>query len=83
MAKKRKAKKWMQSAVHPSRRGEFTRKAKAAGMGVQAYANKVLSEGSKASTRTKRQASFAKAAASVSRGGRKRSSGGSARKLYR
>ena len=56
---------WMQSAVRPSHKGEFTRKAKAAGMGVQEYANKVTSEGSSASTETKRQAAFAKAASSV------------------
>ncbi len=58
-------KKWMQSAVHPSRRGEFTAKAKRAGMTVGQYANKVLKEGSRASTKTKRQASFAKAVRSV------------------
>jgi hypothetical protein len=60
-------KKWMAGAVHEERRGEFTRKAKAAGMGVQAYAEKVTKPGSRASTRTKRQAAFAKAAKTVSR----------------
>ena len=35
-------------------------KAKAAGMSKSAYANKVLAKGSKASTLTKRQASFYK-----------------------
>ena len=58
-------KKWMQGATHPSRKGEFTRKAKAAGMGVQEYANKVTSPDSNADTTTKRQAAFAKAAESV------------------
>jgi hypothetical protein len=59
------AKKWMQGAVRPGHKGEFTRKAKAAGMGVQEYAGKVTAEGSGASTETKRQAAFAKAASSV------------------
>ena len=47
--------------------GVFTAKAKAAGMGVQAYADKVLAKDSKASTKTKRQAAFAKGAATVAR----------------
>ena len=49
---------WIQGAV--KRPGAFTKKAKAAGMSVSAYATKVLKKGSKASTRTKRQASLAK-----------------------
>ena len=52
------AKKWIQKAK--LKEGAFTKKAKAAGMGVQAYANKVLKKGSKATTTTKRQASLAK-----------------------
>jgi len=52
------AKKWISGAI--KRPGAFTRKAKAAGMGVQAYAQKVLAKDSKASTRTKRQASLAR-----------------------
>lgn len=47
--------------------GVFTAKAKAAGMGVQGYADKVLQKGSDASTKTKRQAAFAKGAATVAR----------------
>ena len=47
--------------------GVFTAKAKKAGMGVQAYADKVLKKDSKASTKTKRQAAFAKGAATVAR----------------
>ena len=47
--------------------GVFTAKADKAGMGVQAYAAKVLKKGSKASTKTKRQAAFAKGAATVAR----------------
>jgi len=47
--------------------GVFTAKAKKAGMGVQAYADKVLQKGSDASTKTKRQAAFAKGAATVAR----------------
>ena len=47
--------------------GVFTAKADKAGMGVQAYADKVLKKGSKASTKTKRQAAFAKGAATIAR----------------
>lgn len=47
--------------------GVFTAKADKAGMGVQAYADKVLAKDSKASTKTKRQAAFAKGAATVAR----------------
>ena len=52
--------------------GVFTAKAKAAGMGVQAYADKVLAKDSKASTKTKRQAAFAKGAATVARDRKKK-----------
>jgi|TARA_R110002020_G_scaffold314419_1_gene529598 hypothetical protein len=47
--------------------GVFTAKADKAGMGVQAYADKVLQKDSQASTKTKRQAAFAKGAATVAR----------------
>ena len=50
--------KWIKGAI--KRPGAFRSKAKRAGMSTSAYANKVLSKGSKASTRTKRQASLAK-----------------------
>lgn len=67
---KRKTK-WMQKAAERMEQkgtvGEFTRKAKRAGMTVSQYASKVLAPGSKASTKTKRQAVFAKNAAKVSR----------------
>ncbi len=46
--------------INPAHKGEFTAKAKAAGMGVQEYANKVLARGSKASAETKKQANFAR-----------------------
>jgi len=52
------AKKWIQKAK--LKKGAFTKKANAAGMGVQAYANKVLKKGSKATATTKRQALLAK-----------------------
>ena len=52
------AKDWIKGAI--KRPGAFTKKAKAAGMSVPQYANKVLKKGSKADTRTKRQASLAK-----------------------
>ena len=64
------AKNWMKNAVHPNRKGEFTRKAKAAGMSVAEFAAHTLASGSKASTRTKRQAAFAKAARSIAAGNR-------------
>jgi hypothetical protein len=49
---------WIQGAK--LKKGAFTRKAKAAGKSVQAYANQVLKKGSKFTTKTKRQASLAK-----------------------
>jgi len=64
------AKKWIAGAI--KRPGAFTKKAKAAGMSVSAYATKVTKKGSKASTRTKRQASLAK----TLRGFKKRGSSG-------
>jgi hypothetical protein len=48
-------KNWIQKA--DLKKGAFTKKAKSAGMGVQAYASKVLKKGS---AKTKRQASLAK-----------------------
>lgn len=50
------------SGIHikKSHEGRFTAKAKAAGMGVQAYARKVLSPKSGASAATRRQANFAR-----------------------
>ncbi|MCX8158641.1 MAG: hypothetical protein N3D73_03145 [Candidatus Diapherotrites archaeon] len=50
--------KWIQHAI--KRPGAFTAKAKRAGMSVSQYISKVLSKKSKASTRTKRQATLAK-----------------------
>jgi 2-hydroxychromene-2-carboxylate isomerase len=48
---------WIKGAIkHP---GAFTKKAKAAGMSTSAFAAKVLSPKSKASTQTKRQAALA------------------------
>ena len=50
--------KWIQNAI--KRPGAFTKKAKKAGMSVSEYVGKVTKKGSKASTRTKRQANLAK-----------------------
>ena len=61
------AKDWIKGAI--KRPGAFTKKAKAAGMSVPKYANKVLKKGSKADTRTKRQASLAKTLRSFHAGG--------------
>jgi len=51
------AEQWIKSAI--KRPGAFTAKAKAAGKSTGAFARSVLKEGSKASTRTKRQAALA------------------------
>lgn len=56
--------KWIQKAI--KRPGAFTAKAKAAGKGVQEYASQVLKKGSKASTRTKKQAVLAKTLKKIS-----------------
>ena len=61
---------WIQGAI--KRPGAFTRKAKAAGMSVSSYATKVLKKGSKASTRTKKQAALAKTLKKMSRRRRKK-----------
>jgi len=56
-AKMKKGGNWIQGAI--KRPGAFSAKAKAAGKSTAAYAKSVLKEGSKASTRTKRQAALA------------------------
>ena len=61
------AKDWIKGAI--KRPGAFTKKADAAGMSVGQYANKVLKKGSKADTRTKKQASLAKTLRSFHAGG--------------
>lgn len=50
--------KWIQNAIKQP--GAFTQKADAAGLSVDEFANKVTKPGSKASTKTKRQANLAK-----------------------
>ena len=57
---------WIKGAI--SRPGAFKAKAKAAGKSTGAYATSVLKEGSKASTRTKRQAALAKTLSSIRKG---------------
>jgi len=54
----KKTKKWVQKA--DIKEGAFTKKAKAAGMGVQEFANKVLANKEKYDTKTVRQANLAK-----------------------
>jgi hypothetical protein len=49
---------WISGAI--KRPGAFKAKAKAAGKSTSAFASSVLKKGSKASTRTKRQAALAK-----------------------
>ncbi len=56
---------WIAGAV--KKPGSFTRQAKAAGMGVQAYAAKVTAPGSRASTLTKRRANLAKTFAKMAK----------------
>ena len=50
--------------IKPSRRGLFTKKAKAAGMSVQEFANHVLSNKEDYNKSTEKQAQFAKNAKS-------------------
>ena len=52
--------------------GDFTKKATDAGMGVQAFAKKVLAKDSDYSTKTKHQAGFAKGAATVAKNRKKK-----------
>lgn len=66
MAKRKGEENWIRGAI--KRPGAFTAKAKRAGMSTPAYASKVLMKGSKASPRTKRQASLAKTLRKVRKG---------------
>jgi hypothetical protein len=59
-ARQAAAQDWMRTAVKPENKGKFKRKAEDAGMSTQAYAKKVTGPGSKASTKTKRQANLTK-----------------------
>lgn len=56
--------------IKKANRGKFTAKAKAAGMGVQAFAKKVLKKGSKATAATRKQANFARNAKRFRHGGK-------------
>jgi hypothetical protein len=57
------AKNWIAGAIkHP---GAFTKKAKSAGKSISSYAASVLKKGSKASTKTKKQAALAKTLAKM------------------
>lgn len=53
------SKKWIAKATAKNK-GAFSAKAKKAGMSTHEYAEKVTAKGSKASTRTKRQANLAR-----------------------
>ena len=71
MARKRKSgSNWIKASI--KRPGAFSAKAKRAGMSTSAYAKKVLKKGSKASTRTKRQAAEAQTLAKLRRRKKKR-----------
>lgn len=48
-------------------KGEFTRKAKAAGMGVQEYARHVLANKERYDAKTRKQAAFAKAMGTIAK----------------
>lgn len=52
-------KKWIQGAVRPEHKGEFSAKAKAAGMSTAAYAAHVMAD-KNAPEHLKKQANFAK-----------------------
>ena len=69
--RKKSTGKWMQAAEatmeKKGTKGLFTKKAKRAGMSVQAYANYVLSHKGKFSTKTIREALFAKNAKRIAR----------------
>jgi len=56
---------WIQEAIEEP--GSFKKKAKSKGMSVKAYASKVMKKGSKASAKTKRQASLAKTLSKMSK----------------
>lgn len=58
------AKKWMQKAF-ANAHGQFKAKAKKAGKSTASYAAQVTKKGSKATTKTKRQANLAKTAAKI------------------
>jgi hypothetical protein len=60
-----KKKRWIAGAV--KRPGAFAAKAKRAGKSTSAYARSVLKKGSRASTRTKRQAALARTFAKMRR----------------
>jgi hypothetical protein len=60
------ANKWMQKAF-ANAHGQFKAKAKKAHKSVAAYARAVTKAGSKASTKTKRQANLVKIAARINR----------------
>jgi hypothetical protein len=68
--RRRSSRKWIQGAI--KRPGAFKAKAKRAGMGTNQYARHVLRKGSKASTRTKRQAALALTLSKMNRRRRKR-----------
>jgi hypothetical protein len=66
VAAKKADKKWIKKAI--KKPGAFKAKAKKAGMSTKEYAAKVLKKGSKASPKTKRQASLAKTLSKMRRG---------------
>jgi len=61
----RQKKKWIQRATPEETRGDFSKKAKKAGMSTSAYATKVTKKGSKVSDKTKKQAQLAKTLAKM------------------
>jgi hypothetical protein len=56
--------------INPANKGDFTAKAKAAGMSVQAYAAKVVANPSNYPTATVKQANFAKNIGGAAKGGK-------------
>ena len=70
-----KSKKWMSKAFAGSH-GQFRAKAERAGMSTRAFARKELAPGSRATTKTKRQAALAERGMEASHARRKRFYGG-------
>ena len=62
--------------IKPANKGKFTAKAKANGRSVQAEAAADLKPGSKASGATKKQANFARNAATWNKGGKSKTTKG-------
>jgi len=66
VAKNEADKKWIKNAI--TKRGAFSAKAEEAGMSTKAYADKVLTKNSTASSKTQQQARLARTLSKIRRG---------------